>query len=509
MGLAVIQWYWITGALKVREKQFETAVGEALSRVSKRIDQDDQTRRMLGEFDLRSNPDKVIAALADSMLFSEPDTVRTEYYYDEGLTESGVADHYDDPIQGGGSRRISVFSAKGPNYSRSGRVELKTTVGPEGVRIIRKVYQLDSLFQSLVRSGLTNPPLDERIDESRLRRLLDEEFAGLGKGVDYRFGIFDRGLPTGIGDSTVGATEEVRSIKLFQSDVRPGNIELRVFAEDSAGILDFKGLWGLVALGLIFTAGVAFLFAYTLREALDQKKLSEMKTDFINNMTHEFKTPIATINLALDACDSPGVWADPQRIQRYTNIIRQENQRMNRQVEDVLRLSMLDRRQLHLDFAPVHLHTLLKEIVGRFELKLEEAKAALVWDLKAESDLIEADVSQMGTVLQNLIDNALKYANGPLMLTLRTWNETDRVCLAVGDNGQGMDHQVMSHLFDRFYRGQSGNIHTVKGHGLGLSFVKEMIHLHSGTVSVISALGQGSTFTLQLPLHHAERNRDR
>ena len=372
--------------------------------------------------------------------------------------------------------------------------------------MIRKVFQLDSLFENIVRSELIDLPLNERLNTAELEAVLREELRFLGDENAFRFSVLKNHRPTGIGDPSLLPGPDTRSVRLFAGDLKPRNIELLLALDDSPTRYAFKNLWGLVALGLALTSSVAFFFFYTLQEALNQKKLSRMKTDFINNMTHEFKTPIATINLALDAMDNPLVREQPEKLKRYAEIIREENLRMDRQVEDVLRLSMLDRRQLNLKFEPTDVHELLRSVLKRFELRLEGAKASVIWDLKAQAARIEADAEQLAIVVQNLLDNALKYAQGAPLITLRTWNEPGRLCVAVGDNGRGMDHEVMRHLFDRFYRGQSGNIHTVKGHGLGLSFVKEMVHMHSGTVSVISAIGQGSTFTLQFPQNNANDN---
>ncbi len=501
-GLAALQWYWITGAIQLRQEQYNASVGEALSRTAKRVEQVDQTRRMLGEVPMLSDPEKLLKALSDSTWYDEPETLLTEFSEgDRGLVEDQI-EHYDQPPKWRESRSVATYVSRGSNFDRREKIELKTTVGPEGVRVIRKVFQLDSLFENIVRSELIDLPLNERLEASELEKILREELSFLGSSLEFRYSVLKNHRPTGMGDPTLLPGPHTRSVRLFASDLKPRSIELLVALDDSPAKYAFKNLWGLVAIGFVLTSGVAFLFFYTLQEALNQKKLSRMKTDFINNMTHEFKTPIATINLALDAMDNPIVREQPEKLKRYAKIIREENQRMDRQVEDVLRLSMLDRRQLNLNFESIDLHDLLRAVLKRFELRLEGAKASIVWDLKASVHQLEADREQLAVVFQNLLDNALKYAQGQPLITIRTWNEPDRLCVAVGDNGRGMDHEVMSHLFDRFYRGQSGNIHTVKGHGLGLSFVKEMVHLHSGTVSVISAIGQGSTFTLQFPQQH-------
>jgi two-component system phosphate regulon sensor histidine kinase PhoR len=229
-----------------------------------------------------------------------------------------------------------------------------------------------------------------------------------------------------------------------------------------------------------------------------------MKTDFINNMTHEFKTPIATISLALDAINNKKVIEDPEGVARYSELIRQENKRMNEQVENVLRLAMLDRKELEMHFTLIDLHELLSGAVERFRLKSDSRNAEITLDLAASSSFVKADRSHLESVIQNLLDNALKYSDGEPKILIQTANLKDELLVRISDQGLGMNAETVRHVFDRFYRAPSGNVHNIKGHGLGLAYVREVLSMHSSEIKVQSSLGRGSTFYFNLSVYHAK-----
>ncbi len=257
-----------------------------------------------------------------------------------------------------------------------------------------------------------------------------------------------------------------------------------------------------ITIAILFTIIIVTAFYLTVRTMLRQKKLGEIKNDFINNMTHEFKTPIATISLAVDAMKNEKVLQDRQKISYFSGIIKEENQRMNRQVETILKASQLERQEVDLNLQPLHVHKIIKEVVDNFTLQLEgkQGKAELV--LQAENDLIDADEVHFSNLVNNLIDNAVKYSkeNVPLMLKITTQSNEKKFILRVEDNGIGMNKETIKRVFERFYRAHTGNIHNVKGFGLGLSYVKTMIEAHHGDIKAESTLGKGSAFTVELPL---------
>jgi two-component system phosphate regulon sensor histidine kinase PhoR len=259
--------------------------------------------------------------------------------------------------------------------------------------------------------------------------------------------------------------------------------------------------WRIVMSGL-FTIIILSAFYLTVRTMLRQKKLGEIKNDFINNMTHEFKTPIATISLAVDAMRNEKVQQDREKLGYFSGIIKEENQRMNRQVETILKASQLEKQEVDLNLKPVHVHKIITDVVDNFTLQLEQKRGKVEMQLNAANDLIEADEVHFSNLVNNLVDNAVKYAkdNIPPLIKLSTQSNAKKLFIRIEDNGIGMSRDTVKRIFERFYRAHTGNVHNVKGFGLGLSYVKTMVEAHDGDIKAESTLGKGSIFTLELPL---------
>ncbi|HZH96743.1 MAG TPA: HAMP domain-containing sensor histidine kinase [Flavisolibacter sp.] len=248
---------------------------------------------------------------------------------------------------------------------------------------------------------------------------------------------------------------------------------------------------------IIFTA-----FFLTVRTMLRQKKISEIKNDFINNMTHEFKTPISTISLAVDALRNERVQKDAQKMTYFSDIIKEENQRMNRQVETILKSALMDRQEIQLNLKPLEAHRIIQDVADNFMLRLQEKDGSLELHLKAQQDIIEADEVHFSNLVNNLMDNAVKYSkdNVPPRMTISTSSTEKKFIMRIEDNGIGMNRETLKRIFEKFYRAHTGNLHNVKGFGLGLSYVKDIVEAHDGHVKAESTLGKGSAFTIELPL---------
>jgi two-component system phosphate regulon sensor histidine kinase PhoR len=242
--------------------------------------------------------------------------------------------------------------------------------------------------------------------------------------------------------------------------------------------LVYKSLRWRIIISLLFTAIILAAFYLTVRTMLRQKKLGEIKNDFINNMTHEFKTPLATISLAVDAMRNDKVINDKDKLGYFSGIIKEENQRMNRQVETILRASQLEKQEVELNLKPVHVQELIKDVVENFDLQLQEKNGKVD------------------------MDNAMKYGkeNVPPYIKLSTHSNGKIFSMRIEDNGIGMARDTVKRIFEKFYRAHTGNVHNVKGFGLGLSYVKTMVEAHGGDIKAESTLGKGSTFTLEFPL---------
>ncbi len=253
---------------------------------------------------------------------------------------------------------------------------------------------------------------------------------------------------------------------------------------------------------IIFTVVIITAFYLTVRTLLRQKKLSEIKSDFINNMTHELKTPLATISLAVDAIRNEKVMADRQKLGYFSSIIKDENKRMNKQVETILQAALLDKQEIQLQLQPMHIHDVLKGIQENFSLQLNEKGGKAVLDLNASNDEVNGDEVHLTNMLSNLVDNAVKYSreNVPPLLKISTHNLGKYIRIRIEDNGIGMNKEALARIFEKFYRVHTGNVHNVKGFGLGLSYVKSMVEAHQGRIKAESVPGSGSAFTVDLPI---------
>ena len=264
----------------------------------------------------------------------------------------------------------------------------------------------------------------------------------------------------------------------------------------------YKGLRGNIAVAILFTLVICTAFYLTLHTMLRQKKLSEIKNDFINNMTHEFKTPIATISLAVDAIRNEKVQKDTGKLSYFSEIIKEENQRMNRQVETILKSALMDRQEVQLNLKPLNVHSIIRDVADNFMLRLQEKQGILEMELGAENDLIEGDEVHISNLVNNLMDNAVKYSkeNVPPKICITTASTNKKFIFKIEDNGIGMTRETVKRIFEKFYRAHTGNIHNVKGFGLGLSYVKTVVEGHDGHIKADSTLGKGSCFTIELPL---------
>ncbi len=271
--------------------------------------------------------------------------------------------------------------------------------------------------------------------------------------------------------------------------------------------LVFESLWLPIISAIVFTLLIMTAFYLTVRTMLRQKKLSEIKNDFINNMTHEFKTPLATISLAVDALRNEKVVSDKEKMRYFSTIIKEENKRMNRQVETILKAALMDKQEVQLLLRPLHAHQVIKDVVENFTLQLEEKNGKAEVLLNAENDFIDADEVHFSNLIINLIDNAIKYSkeDQPPIIRITTQSTPKSIVIVIEDNGIGMNKETVKRVFEKFYRAHTGNLHNVKGFGLGLSYVKTMVEAHGGEIKVDSVLGKGSTFTMEFPLKKLQR----
>ncbi|HOK26485.1 MAG TPA: HAMP domain-containing sensor histidine kinase [Bacteroidales bacterium] len=353
-------------------------------------------------------------------------------------------------------------------------------------RMIREIFESETSY---------------RPDPELIRKVLDQIFPYFGVNIPYEFSVIENGEPLIVSSKKVSKNEFLKSIykvRLFEDNLlRPGLILSVVFPGRTNYVLGSIS-WMLIG-SLLFSLFILATFALSIYFILRQKKISEIKSDFINNMTHEFKTPIATISLAADAITNPRVIKDENSIKHFASMIKKENERMNKQVETILQIASLDKKEIEFMFDNVSVHRIIQKAIDTVELFIQQKHGKINICLAAANDIIYGDEEHLTNLVHNLLDNAIKYSPEKPDITVVTKNVDGGIEISVADKGIGMSKSVQSKIFERFYRQSTGDVHNVKGFGLGLNYVKAIVDAHRGSIKVESEPGKGSCFYVFLP----------
>ena len=369
---------------------------------------------------------------------------------------------------------------------------------------IEKSGRLDILdriqFKNLFGDIVSQRQIDRRISSKLVNDVLNFELHKSELKTPYEFAVYQNGLATKI------KSEEFRYDKcttysvpiLLDADGKSDYKLLLRFPNKTNFV--FSSMLPMTILTLLFVVIILVTYTSALKQLIMQKQISEIKTDFINNMTHEFKTPIATINLALDAIKNPKIIDDKEKVHKYLQMIKDENKRMHAQVENVLRISKLERNELNIDKEPQEITDFIEDAIDHISLILEDREGEVHTHFNATRTTVLLNDVHFTNVLVNILDNAMKYSAEKPVINVYTENIKDYVLIKIEDNGIGMSKAVQKKVFEKFFREHTGDLHNVKGHGLGLAYVKQIIDDHNGEVFVESEKGKGSTFIIKLPL---------
>ncbi len=358
---------------------------------------------------------------------------------------------------------------------------------------------IDQMLSNLYRPS--DVPLDQRIDYQRMDRTLKVQLDRNGINLVYHIRVTtsDGREIFRCRDYDATGEDDAYRQELFCNDPQPQVGLLYIHFPDQRQYL-FYGVRFMIP-AFIFTLVVIMLFSFTIYTIFRQKRLSEIKNDFINNMTHEFKTPISTISLAAQMLSDPTVGKSEAMFKHLSGVISDETKRLRFQVEKVLQMSMFDKRAATFKKTEVAINALVGDVVNTFRLKVESSGGSIHFAPDAEDDLVFVDEMHFTNVIFNLMDNAVKYKRDdtPLSLTLTTANKAGHIILTVADNGIGIRREDLKKIFDRFYRVHTGNRHDVKGFGLGLAYVKSVVTNLGGTIHAESEYGKGTAFIISLP----------
>ena len=341
------------------------------------------------------------------------------------------------------------------------------------------------------------------IDKTELEHTLGRSLLYTGIVTPFEFAVIRNGQVIDGNYRKSSKSDFLKSkykARLFADNIIPQDMVLSVvFPERVNFVLGSMG-W-ILGGSLLFSFIILATFAMSLFFIIRQKKISEMKSDFLNNMTHEFKTPIATISLAADTITNPKVIKDESSVRHFVGMIKKENSRMNKKVETILQIASLDKKEIEFRFDAVSLHVIIERAVESIDILVQQRNGKINLNLDAENPVIYGDEDHLLNLVNNLLDNAIKYSPAEPDITVSTKNFEKGVILSVEDKGIGMSRSVQSRIFERFYRQTSGNVHDVKGFGLGLNYVRAIIDAHKGNVTVSSEPGKGSRFDVFLPFN--------
>ena len=508
LGIIILQGYWIFSAWNDKEKEFSLAVQQSLIRVADQIQErelNDYISAYERLLDSLKTPDD--ATFANVFLFLDEDkTNNLISYYAYGILEEDYKiTPYLNPKLGDTLEtltdvkqvRNTTIINKNDVFNRENNIAISI----EKIKTIERMNISNQRIRSAFMDYTANTPIHKRLNIQELDFVIKSEFNAKMIITPYEFQILDNGLSTKIKSNNFKENQEGfrYAIPIFQDEKGIRNYELIVsFPEKDKYV--FSSILSVGGLTLFLTLFIVFVSTSALYQIVRQKKISEIKTDFINNMSHEFKTPIATINLALDAISNPKSLKTPSKLIQYANLIREENNRMLIQVENVLRISQLQKSNETIHKKSIDLHKIILEATNHVQLLLKDKGGILNTNLNASNYVINGNKDHITNIIINLMDNAIKYCDKKPNIKIETYNQKNDLIFTVSDNGIGMTPNVQKKIFDKFYRATSGNIHNIKGHGLGLSYVKKIVDLHKGKIILESKFGVGTNFIITLPL---------
>jgi two-component system phosphate regulon sensor histidine kinase PhoR len=504
IGIISVQVFWINKTIQITEEQFSLNVKFALAKVSEEIKQREFDDFYEGIKDTYKEGEPVEDTDVQRYFYEKLDTVNNERF---SYTQSIIEQNYKVPTEFFENDTIDykeIFSKEETLIFAGNSIgtELKPLDQPK--ESLTKTGRLERLEKANLESTFdaiaSRFPIHKRVSNEEITLRLDREFNNRGVTTNFKYGIYDKGLATQV-KSGYFRKENGRNymVPMFANDRGNNNYELYVtFPEKKRYILG--SIFKILGLSAFFILIIILAFVSALYQLVRQKQISEIKTDFINNMTHEFKTPIATINLALDAIKNPKIISDKEKVMKYSTMIREENKRMNQQVENVLRISKLEKNQLEVNKEAVDVHDLIEDAITHVNLLIDDRLGSINKHFEAELSEIMANEFHFTNIIVNILDNAIKYSPEVPNIDISTENTAKSIIIKIKDQGIGMNKTVQKNIFKKFYREERGNIHNVKGHGLGLSYVKKIVEMHQGIIYVESEKGIGSTFLLKFPL---------
>lgn len=497
IGIILVQLYWVNSSLKSRDEQFELNILHILATVDDKL-QDQEATRFSKLYNKIKDSTKRLPIKTDLIPYLYKDSITNKnIIFSDSLSDRLYYEFIENTWLTDVENFNSQFPDNGMTIDEAMRYQNELKRSHK-----REITLLDKINSDLLLGVYNeNRPIEDRISQKKLEYFLKTglDVSGVGK-TPFEYAIYDNGLITKIKSKNFKYDRRYTyDASIFTRNDGKSRYRLLVSFPDKETYL-FLSLLGITSLSIVFTMIIIIAYLSAIGQLIKQKQISEIKTDFINNMTHEFKTPIATINLALDAIKNPKILNDQEKVQRYLQMIREENKRMHSQVENVLQISKLDKKELDIVKNQADIHDIIEEAIAHVHLIIEDRQGKLTRHFHAKRTTALLNDVHFTNVLVNILDNAIKYSPDEPIIDIYTENVKDFILIKITDKGLGMTKNIQKRIFEKFYREHTGDIHNVKGHGLGLAYVKRIIDDHNCHIYVESEKGKGSTFVIKMPL---------
>lgn len=524
IGIIWVQIFWIKNAVAIRNETFDYNVGIRLTEAGRNIE---MSRNMdffnnfmlTSPFPSSDTSGDISGFLSIESYSSQPgnqvnvnSTIRTitgsgdsarvttrNHSYIQNADTSYVTDSVSYVVAAPDeSGQMKIRKMDAPDNSQSQGVYIKQNEFLNWLR--KRASEFQNMSDQMI-SDIYQWEKTLELDNREIASLLNRSFSVIR--TPYEFAVIRNGV---VQEGTFRKTKKDEFLKspyriqLFPDNLIRQDVVLSVVFPKRTNYILGSIAW-ILGGSMLFSLFILATFAFSVYFIITQKKVSEMKSDFLNNMTHEFKTPIATISLAADTITNPKVIKDESSVRHFIGMIKKENSRMNKKVETILQIASLDKKEIDFKFENVSIHTIIEHSVETIDIQVQQRSGKINLNLQAGEPVICGDYDHLTNLVNNFLDNAIKYSPDAPEITVSTKNTDKGIILSIEDKGIGMSKAVQSRIFERFYRQTSGNVHDVKGFGLGLNYARAIIDAHKGTVAVTSEVGKGSRFDIFLPFN--------
>jgi two-component system phosphate regulon sensor histidine kinase PhoR len=508
IALIIVQAYWITNAYRLKEKALSQLVNRALYNVVSEIQERETIWHIMDEAQVFDTSWQEEMAYWEQYNFDINASIGTDGKLDQSVYFSQRSD------QDKHSSELRIIAGdsiltieQGPGF-----IQVDTSVAGEiqiyQPRKIRKKLEKqmaeNRIFIDRIMERMISPdaPIEQRVNPDQLDHIIQRQFLNSGIDLDYEFAILRENMEFAYKSTDYYYDDEMEHFltALFPNDFfsRTGFLSL-YFPRKASFLLKSLGFMGISS--IILTLVIILCFLLTILIIFRQKRLSEIKNDFVSNMTHELKTPISTISLASQMLNDETIPTESKNFDNISRIIRDESKRLGYQVEKVLQMAIFDQGRIKLKKKKTNINELIHNVISNFALQIENKHGSIREEYGAENVMLHVDTVHFTNMISNLVDNAIKYSGEEPDISISTLDRNEKLIIRIKDRGIGIKKEDQRRIFEKFYRVPTGNIHNVKGFGLGLSYVKKIAEEHNGSISLKSETGKGTEFEIMIPVN--------